>query len=301
MTPLVVGLLYPGEMGAALARRLGGAGWRVVTCLEGRGAATRARAVEAGIEPLASLPAVAAAADVVVSLVPPGAAAEAAAAFAAAAASAAAARPVYLDANSVSPLVATAVAGVVRGAGCEAVDGAFVGGAAGLGPDPAPPAATVLYLSGPAAATLGELLGEALPVRVVGVEVGRASAFKLAFAGFNKGLVALLLEAAAAGELAGLHAELLERLRAFYPGAVATVERLLPSYPRHAARRAVEMSEEAAWLAAAGQEAPMAAATQAVLERLAALDLATEGVTAADVLEECRRQGLLATGQAGDR
>ena len=298
VTRQVAAVLSAGEMGAALAARLTVAGWRVVTCVEGRSAATRARAAAAGIEPLDSLQAVAAAAGVVVSLVPPGAAGAAAAAFAAAAASAAA-RPLYLDANSVSPAVAAAVAGTVRDAGCEAVDGAFVGGATGLGPDPDAPAPTVLYLSGPSAAALGELLGDALPVRVVGIEVGRASAFKLAFAGFNKGLVALLLEAATAGELAGSRSELLERLRAFYPATVATVERLLPSYPRHAARRAVEMGEEADWLTAAGQEAPMAAATRVVLERLAALGL-TAGATAGDVLEECCRRGLLAAGDADD-
>ena len=87
------------------------------------------------------------------------------------------------------------------------------------------------------------MLGDALKCVVLGGDVGAASAFKLAFAGFNKGLVALFLEVMAAADRLGQRDELLECLRAFYPGTVETVERLLPSYPRHAARRAEEMDE----------------------------------------------------------
>ena len=133
-----------------------------------------------------------------------------------------------------------------------------------------------------------------LRAKVVGGEVGSASAFKLAFAGFNKGLVALFLETAAAGDAVGRRAELLECLREFYPGTVETVERLLPSYPRHARRRAQEMHELAEWLTESGREALMSCAAETVLERFAALGLASDEPESLEtLLEDCRRRRFL--------
>ncbi len=223
-------------MGSAVGRALVDGGWTVVACLDGRSARTASAAAEAGIMPAATLEAAIAAADVVVSLVPQTAVVETATAFAAAV-SVTDRRPIYLDANSVSPETMAEVRAAVEGAGCDCVDGAFLGSAKALGQR------TTLYLSGPRAEELSTLLGDALKCVVLGREVGAASAFKLAFAGFNKGLVALFLEVMAAADRLGQRDDLLDCLRAFYPGTVETVARLLPSYPRHAARRAEEMDE----------------------------------------------------------
>lgn len=282
-----VAVLYPGDMGAALARRLTESGWRAVACLDGRGARTGALARAAGVEVLASLDDVVAQADLVVSLVPQHAVVATAAACAAAA-DRTGAHPCYLDANSVAPQTAAAALALAAAAGCEAVDGAFVGGAATIGGQ------TTLYLSGPGAQRLGALLEPALRVRVLGADVGLASAFKLSFAGFNKGLVALVLEAAAAADRLGQRGELLDRLADFYPGSMATIERLLPSYPRHVARRVEELDETARWLSGIGQAGPMAAATRTVLERLSELRLADDVEWhAADLIAECCRLKLL--------
>ena len=149
---------------------------------------------------------------------------------------------------------------------------------------------TTLYLSGAPAEQL--LLGDALRCGWWSCgDVGAASAFKLAFAGFNKGLVALFLEVMAAAAGLGQRDELLGCLREFYPGTVETVERLLPSYPRHAARRADEMDELVASLRAQGSEAPMAAGAGVVLARFAALGLDAEAGWHLDaVLEACARR-----------
>jgi hypothetical protein len=128
-------------------------------------------------------------------------------------------------------------------------------------------------------------LPEALHAGELGVEVGAASALKLAFAGFNKGLVALFLEVMEAADAAGDRDELLACLRAFYPGTIETLERLLPSYPRHAARRADELDELARWLTSEGRDAGCAAAARDVLRRFAALGLDDRpGWTFAEVL-----------------
>ena len=109
------------------------------------------------------------------------------------------------------------------------------------------------------------------PSKLVGEEVGVASAFKLSIYGFNKGLVALFLEMVVAADRIGLRDELIQCLRDFYPGSVETVERLLPTYPRHARRRTQEMTEVVEWLGELGLSADMAAATRAVIQDVASL------------------------------
>lgn len=281
-------ILYPGEMGGAVGTALVAGGWTVVTCLEGRSSRTARIAAQAGIAPVATLEAAVAAADVVVSLVPQAAVVETAAAFARAVAGAGR-RPVFLDANSVSPATMAEVRALVEEAGCDCVDGAFVGSAKALGQK------TTLYVSGDRAEELATVLGAALKTVVLGRDVGAASAFKLAFAGFNKGLVALFLEVMAAADRLGQRVDLLECLREFYPGTVETVERLLPSYPRHAGRRAEEMEELASALAAQGSGSAMATGAGTVLARFAALHLdADADWDLDDVLEACSRAGFLA-------
>jgi hypothetical protein len=162
------------------------------------------------------------------------------------------------------------------------VDGAFVGSAAELG------GRSRLYLSGPRADELAAVLPEPFHAKSVGPVIGDASALKLAFAGFNKGLVALFLEVMEAGGAAGERDELLTCLRAFYPGTVETLERLLPSYPRHAARRADELDELARWLASEERDDAWAEAARDVLRRVAALGLdGTRDWTFAEVLAAC--------------
>ena len=77
---------------------------------------------------------------------------------------------------------------------------------------------TSLYLSGERAEELGRLLEQALRVIILGKGVGEASAFKMCFAGFNKGLVALFLEIVTAADRIGRREMLLHSLEDFYPG-----------------------------------------------------------------------------------
>jgi 3-hydroxyisobutyrate dehydrogenase-like beta-hydroxyacid dehydrogenase len=259
-------VLYPGEMGCAVAKELVAAGWDVCTHLSGPSLVCRGDAEAAAIATMTSLEEAMAASDLVISLVPPAAAVEVAAA-AAEAALRSARRPLYLDANSVSPATVTSVSATVAAAGLDCVDGAFLGSAAELG------GRTRLYLSGPRCDELAAVLPEALHAESLGPHVGGASALKLAFAGFNKGLVALFLGLMEAGAAAGDREKLLACLRAFYPGTVETLERLVPSYPRHAARRADELDELAQWLTDEEREAAWALAARDVVRRVAALGL----------------------------
>ena len=166
-----VGLLHPGEMGAAVGAVLRGQGVRVVWASEGRSEETRARAEAAGLEDAGSVVEVARS-DVVFSICPPHAALEVArsAEFAG----------VYVDANAVSPATAREVAEAVG----EFVDGGIVGS------PPREPGTARLYLSGDRASEVAELFaGSALDARVV----SNASALKMAYAAWTKGTAAMLL------------------------------------------------------------------------------------------------------------
>ena len=259
-------ILYPGEMGCAVARVLVGDGWSLRTHLWGPSLAVRAAAETAGITDLGSLEQVLAAVDLVISLVPPAVAVETAE-LVAGAARRSGRQPLYLDANSVAPATVDAVEAAAAGGGLDCVDGSFIGSAADLG------RRTRLYLSGSRAGELVDVLPGVFQATELGSQVGAASAFKLAFAGFNKGLVALFLEVMGAGAVAGRPDELLRCLREFYPGTVETLERLLPSYPLHAGRRAEEMDELGRFLSSAGRDPAVAKAAGDVLRRAAARGL----------------------------
>ena len=98
MTEATIGLLHPGEMGAAVGKCLAGAGHRVLWVPEGRRAATRERAEAAGLTGV-TLAEIIARSDVILSVCPPHAALDVAhqvAGFGG----------LYLDANAIAPATA---------------------------------------------------------------------------------------------------------------------------------------------------------------------------------------------------
>src|SRR3972149_5777831 len=71
MTPRVVGIPSPGDMGSAIGRVLQEHGLEVVTCLEGRSELTRLRAREAGFREVASYDDLVREADLLLSVLVP--------------------------------------------------------------------------------------------------------------------------------------------------------------------------------------------------------------------------------------
>src|SRR5271169_3150975 len=153
-----IGLLHPGEMGAAVGQCLAGAGHQVLWVPQGRSAATSARAEAAGLVPC-ELAKLVQGADVIMSVSPPHAALDIA-------------RQVtgfggiYLDANAVSPATAREVAGIVEAGGASYVDGGIIG------TPPVAPGFIRLYLSGPRAGDVRALFdGSPADARVVDHEL----------------------------------------------------------------------------------------------------------------------------------
>ncbi|MCX4093912.1 NAD(P)-dependent oxidoreductase [Nocardia sp. alder85J] len=176
----VVGLVHPGDMGAAVGRCLRQAGHTVLWAATGRSPATAARAAAADLTDVGTVAAIGAKADVVLSICPPHAAVDTGREFGDFGG-------IFVDANAVAPDTTRTVAGLVGG---EFVDGGIVG----LPPDGS--GATRLYLSGPRAAEVAELFtGSDLDARVLpGAGIGAASALKITYAAWTKGAQALLLD-----------------------------------------------------------------------------------------------------------
>jgi 3-hydroxyisobutyrate dehydrogenase-like beta-hydroxyacid dehydrogenase len=233
---VTVGVLYPGEMGAAVCAVLRRRGVPVLTTAEGRSDATVARAAACGAEPVPSLVRLVGRCDVVVSLVDPAAAGDVAQAYCNLA-RLAPPGAIYVDANSVGPARAVAMARRVEAAGRAFVDASINGLARNL------TTGGTLYLSGPRAAEVGRLFDGAVAVRLLGDDVGRASAMKMLLGGLSKGTCALFAELALLAHRQGMLDELLEATTRTYGGVMTVVNRMLPTYARHAPRRLTEMGE----------------------------------------------------------
>jgi hypothetical protein len=175
-----VGLLFPGEMGAAVGAAVGG---EVLWSSDGRSEATKRRA--AAFTDVGTLAELVASSEVVLSICPPAIAEEVAEqvfgyGF----------DGVLVEANAISPERMRRIAKL----GPRVVDGSIIA-AKGIN----------LYLAGPGADEVVALF-EASEVKAVDLnaELGAASALKMAFGGWNKIGIALTAQAHAIAEAYGV-------------------------------------------------------------------------------------------------
>ena len=197
----VVGVLHPGEMGAAVAGALSARGETVLWASAGRSAATAGRAEAAGLGDAGHVEEVRRRCDILLSICPPHAALEVARA-------ASGFTGIYVDANAIAPDTARAVAALQP----RLVDGGIVG------PPPTGPGTTRLYLSGGETAEVVALFsGTNVDARVISEQVGAASALKAAYAGWTKGSAALLLTVRELARAEGVENALLEEWRLSIP------------------------------------------------------------------------------------
>jgi len=216
MSETLIGLLHPGEMGAAVAACLAGRGHQVLWLPAGRSPATTARAAAAGLTAAAGPDAAGQAADlarraeVILSICPP----HAALPVARAVLGDHAFTGIFVDANAISPGTAREVAAVAESAGARYVDGGIIGS------PPGPAAGSRLYLSGPHAGAVAALFaGSTLQARVIeGRGLTAASAVKMAYAGWTKGRAALLLAVRALARAEGVEDTLLAEWALSQPG-----------------------------------------------------------------------------------
>ncbi len=222
-------------MGAALGAALARNGHEVVWASEGRSDATRARAAAEGLADVGTIDALAAGSDVVISICPPEHAADVAAAVRAAGFDG-----VLVDANAISPERARRIA--------PTVDGGVIGG------PPRQAGTTRLYLSGLRAPDVAALFaGTVLDARVLDDQIGTASALKMAYAAYTKGMAALLLALRETSRFHGVDDALLAEWEISQSQLAGMYELAAASSGPKAWRWIAEMEEIAATFAAAGQ------------------------------------------------
>jgi len=237
-----IGLLNPGEMGSMVGAAVRSGGARVLWAGEGRSAATRKRASDAGLEDAGSVAAVVKASDVILSVCPPHAAVDVATQVAALRFGG-----TFVDGNAVSPATAREIGGIVEKSGATFVDGGIIG------PPPAKPGTTRFYVSGAGAERVSRLLtAGALEAPVVPGGPGAASALKMAYASWTKGSSALLLAVCALASAEGVDDSLLREWEISQPALAARSEGAAKSNAKKAWRFVGEMEEIAATFAAAG-------------------------------------------------
>jgi len=193
----IIGLLNPGEMGAAVGQCLTSRGLTVLWASHGRSEETAARAKAAGLIDAGSVRQLTADADVILSVCPPHAALDVAWAVHGF-------TGLYVDANAVSPGTAREVAQLITSNGGQYVDGGIIG------PPPVAPGTTRLYLSGEQADKIKNLFtGTGLDPLIAAGPATAASAVKMAYAAWTKGTAALLLAARALAASEGVEEVLL--------------------------------------------------------------------------------------------
>ncbi|KAF2399688.1 6-phosphogluconate dehydrogenase C-terminal domain-like protein [Trichodelitschia bisporula] len=249
-----VGIISIGEMGLGVAKLLTANGFAVLTNIEGRSSATRARAESAKISLVPTDAALVEGSDYIISIVPPrDAAATAERIISAHAALAQPPSPLYfLDLNAVSPGSANKIASAFaeRAPAIRFVDGGIIGGPpralkAADGSSDAPKwYLPSIVLSGPyvlaEAPKAGSTLASVLNTKNVGGEVGLASGLKCCYASLSKGFTALAIQSFSTAARLGV----LEQLQAHLGEAKKNqITNSLQGMPPKAGRWVEEMHE----------------------------------------------------------
>ena len=236
-----VGLLHPGEMGAAVGGCLVSVGHEVLWDPAGRSRASTGRALAAELTGV-SLAKLVARSEVILSVCPPHAALDVAQQVAGAGYGGC-----YVDANAISVATAEQVRAIVTTAGAAYVDGGIIG---------APPEVAGharLYLSGPDAARVRALFSRSrLDARIAEGPLYAASAVKMAYAAWTKGSSALLLAARALARASGVERTLLAEWSMSQPSLGQRSEESAATAAAKGWRWMAEMEEVAASMAASG-------------------------------------------------
>ncbi|HEY5167330.1 MAG TPA: DUF1932 domain-containing protein [Pseudolabrys sp.] len=257
----IVAIIAPGNMGAAVAKRLTEHKVTVLTSLAGRSEASFARARAAGMTAVDDRQLVEA--DFVLSIVPPGDAVALAKRLAGVL-SAANSKPIYVECNAVSPHTMIEIADVIGATGCPFV------GAAIIGPPPKPDTSnTKFYSAGPAAGIFAKLNDYGLIVRVLAGPLTAAAALKMSYAGITKGFTALgaamMLAATRGGSAQALQRELAES----QPALLGYLIRQMPGMYAKAYRWVAELEEISTFVGEDYDEHAMLDAAARFYERIA--------------------------------
>ena len=233
---LTIGVLGPGEMGAAMAARFRNSGYETISPLKGRSTESLQRASEAGLCDAGSMTSLTSECDVLFSVLPPSEA-ESVAIQVAGTIRSGGVRICYVEANAISPGLSKRISGFFEGLNADYVDGGIVGS------PPCNDKKPRLYASGACVSRVRDLDGTAFDLVDLGAEIGKASGLKMAYASLTKGINALLTAGFLAAEEMDLLTPFLRELGGSQPELLGRAERNIPRLPADSARWIREMEE----------------------------------------------------------
>jgi 3-hydroxyisobutyrate dehydrogenase-like beta-hydroxyacid dehydrogenase len=196
-----IGILHPGEMGASIATSAINSGHQVYWAPEGRSDKTRLRAEKNNLIDAGSLPQLCQISEIIFSVCPPHAAEDVAQSVVTHGF-----KGYYLDANAISPQRSIRIGQMMESDGIRFIDGGIIGGPAWK------PKETWLYLSGKDAQFIAKCFSNGpLETKIIGDDIGKASALKMCYAAYSKGTTALLAAILATAESLGVRNELYQQ------------------------------------------------------------------------------------------
>lgn len=254
-----IGILHPGEMGISIAVSAINSGHNVYWVSQDRSDKTRARAKKYNLSKVGSLSRLCQICEIVLSVCPPHAAEDVALSVIQSGF-----HGLYLDANAVAPQRSIKIGQLMMAAGISFVDGGIIGGPAWTSKE------TCLYLSGEDAKDIAACFSNGpLETKIIGNEIGKASALKMCYAAYSKGTTALLAAILATAESLGVREDLSEQWNIDNPGFSNQASQRVRRVTAKAWRFEGEMREIAATIQQAGLTGQFHEAAAEVYHRMA--------------------------------
>lgn len=275
MTIQKVGILHPGEMGISVAASMKNTGREVFWVSQRRSDKTKARAEEHQLADAENLQNLCDKCDAIFSVCPPHAAEDVASQVISCSFSG-----MFVDANAISPQRSVSIGQSLADAGIHYVDGGIVGGPAWQ------PGTTWLHLSGEAAESAADCFSKGpMETRIIGPDVGKASALKMCFAAYTKGTSALLSGIISTAEALGVRQELFKQWEIFGPEFASQSARRVQGVTAKAWRFVGEMEEISRTFEEAGLPGGFHAAAADIYRRIAHFKDSSELPSLEDVLK----------------
>jgi len=260
-----IGILHPGDMGNYIAAAAKQNGHDVCWASEGRSVATQERAVKVGLRDVYTLANLCGECSIILCVCPPHAAESVARSVLAHGFTG-----LYVDANAIAPQRAVIISDAMTQGGARFVDGGIIGLPGWES------GKTWLYLSGPLAPDVAACFeGSPLKTPVLDSTIGSASALKMCYAAYTKGVTALLCGIVATAESMGVREALLQHWGGDDPAFPIQVTRRVREVTAKAWRFAGEMEEIATTFRSAGLPGGIHEAAATLFSRLAAFKDAT--------------------------
>ena len=270
-----VGIISSGDMGSAVGMRLNQSGVDVYTSDENRSSRTIQRAEQVGIKNAGSIKSLVSTSDILLSIVPPG--------FAFAVASRiltfigkSDTSPVFIECNAISPATMRKISLLFAGHSNNVIDAGIIGG---------PPTSNTsprFYCSGPSLDSLSVLSDSGLDIRILGPNIGDASAFKMLYAASTKGTTALWTQLMIAAKILDLEVPLLEEFQQNRSEISNKLLNEIPRMPRRSARWISEMEEIANTFKELGMTPKMMEGAAEIFELVSETELSNQTSDEAD-------------------